>query len=158
MSSLEEIPSMVKLDALQLMGVILPVFGADGVVDGGCRKEGSHGGGSGEPAVLAAEGIRDGRDENRHEVGQGDGAGGREVLFSRSRFPFNWFVLVLSIGRRSTFAGACGVRNTTTRWEFPPTQWFAIHRYRVSSIVNRWRLLRGPPVNPLSNSERSPGG
>ena len=78
MSPPEEIPSMVKLDAPQLGEVLLLIFAAESIVDGGCRESSRHANGTGdEPVVLAADGIQDGRVENGHEVGKGGGTGGR---------------------------------------------------------------------------------
>lgn len=62
---------MVKLDSSQLGDVVLPIFGTESVVDGGCRKDCScDNGTSGKLVVLAGDGGQGKRVENGHEVGR----------------------------------------------------------------------------------------
>ena len=66
-SSLEEIPSVVKLDTPQLGKLVLLVLGAESIVDGGCREDCDRANGSNdELAVLADDGIQDGGVESGH--------------------------------------------------------------------------------------------
>lgn len=73
-SPLEEIPGMVKLDALQLRNAVLLVFGAEGIVENGCRENGSGANGPGDKLVALAS--QDGRVESGHKVVRKQG--GRE--------------------------------------------------------------------------------
>ena len=77
MSPLEETPSMIQLDALQFGEVVVLIFGAESIIGGGRREDGSHANGtSHEPVVLAADEIQDGTVEDGHEV---LGTGGSEA-------------------------------------------------------------------------------
>ena len=68
-SPLEEIPSMVKLDTPQLRKVVPRILGAENIVEGGCREDGSCANGtSDEPVVLVSDEVQDGRVESGHEV------------------------------------------------------------------------------------------
>ena len=79
-SPLEEIPSMVKLDATQLWEVVLPIFGAKCMVGSGYRKDYSRTSDtSDESAVLAGDGSQDSRVESGHEV-QGRAERGRSSI------------------------------------------------------------------------------
>ena len=80
-ASLEEIPSMVKLDAPQLRKVVFRIFGAESVVENGCYEDdGGANGTSDELAVPAGDEVRDSRVENGHEVGRKEGRRGHGVL------------------------------------------------------------------------------
>ena len=81
-SPLEEIPSMEKLDALQLRKVVVLIFGAESIVENGYRKDGSRA--KGEPVVLSRDEIQDGRAESGHGVVGKQERRGREVLFTSS--------------------------------------------------------------------------
>ena len=66
-SPLEEIPGMVKLDALQLGKVVVLIFGAKNIVENGCRNYGGCANGtSSELFVISCNEIEDGRDESGH--------------------------------------------------------------------------------------------
>ena len=65
-SSLEEIPSVVKLDAPQLRKVVLLIFGAEDIVENGRREDGSGANGTSDKLVVLAS--QDGRVESGHEV------------------------------------------------------------------------------------------
>jgi len=100
MSPPEEIPSMVKLDAPQFWEVLLLIFAAESIVEGGCREGGRHANGtSDEPVVLAADGIQDGRVENGHEAGQEGRTGGR-VRFYINLGDFENIYAFCAIGSR----------------------------------------------------------
>ena len=53
-SALEEIPSMVKLDALQLGKVVLPIFGAESIVENSCDEDGSRANSASDKLVVLA--------------------------------------------------------------------------------------------------------
>jgi len=53
---LEEVPNMVKLDAVQLEEFMALILGAESIVDSSCRKDGSRAN-SDEPVVLAHDRI-----------------------------------------------------------------------------------------------------
>ena len=58
---LEEIPSVVKMDALQLRKVVILIFGAENIVESSCRKDGSGANGTSDKLVaLAGDEIQDG--------------------------------------------------------------------------------------------------
>jgi len=81
-SPLEEIPSMVKLDTPQLRKVVPRIFGAENIVEGGCREDGSGANGtSDDPVVLVSDEVQDGRVESGHEVVRKQGRRGYGVLF-----------------------------------------------------------------------------
>jgi hypothetical protein len=68
-SPLEEIPSMVKLDTPQPRKGVLFIFGAEKIVESGCREDCSGANGTGNKLVfLASDEIQDGRVESGHEV------------------------------------------------------------------------------------------
>ena len=80
-ASLEEIPSMVKLDTPQLRKVVLRIFGAQSVVENGCHEDdGGANSTSDELVVPAGDEIRESRVESRHEVGRKQGRRGNGVL------------------------------------------------------------------------------
>ena len=60
MSALEEIPSMIELDARQLREVGFLISRAERIVEGGCHEDGA----GGELAILASDEIREGRVES----------------------------------------------------------------------------------------------
>jgi hypothetical protein len=67
---LEEIPSVVQLDARQLGKIVRLILGAERIVDGGRREEGGHGKcGSNESVVFASDKMKDSGIESRHGVG-----------------------------------------------------------------------------------------
>ena len=79
----EEIPGMVKLDALQLGEFVFLILGAERVVDSCCREDGSRANGTGdELSVLTDDGIEDGGVESGHEVRWGDRIRGHGVYFN----------------------------------------------------------------------------
>ena len=68
-SSSEEIPSIVKLDAPQPREFMLLILGAENIVGSSYREEGSRANSTdGEVIVLDGEGIHDSRVESGHEV------------------------------------------------------------------------------------------
>jgi len=67
-SSLEEIPSMVELDAPQLREIVPLILGAEDIVDTGRREDESHA--SNQLVVPARDECQCGRVENRHGVGK----------------------------------------------------------------------------------------
>ena len=81
---LEEIPSMVKLDAPQLRKFVLLISGAEGIVESSCREDRNSANGTGDKLViLASDEIQDGRVESGHEVVRGGGMG--FYSYSKSR-------------------------------------------------------------------------
>ena len=67
--SLEEIPSVVKLDAAQLRKLVRLIFGAENIVDSGCHKNGSRAKGTGdELIVFVGDKIQNGKIESGHGV------------------------------------------------------------------------------------------
>ena len=71
----EEIPSMVKLNAMQLGEFVFLVFGIESVADSGRPEDGNHSNDtSHDLVVLAGDGGQDGRVENGHEIGKTEGA------------------------------------------------------------------------------------
>jgi len=83
---IEEIPSMVQLDAPQLGEFVMLILGSESVVDGGCRENGSRANGtSDELVVLAGDGIQDGGVEGGHGEGKETRTRGCGVLFQSSR-------------------------------------------------------------------------
>ena len=65
MSALEEIPSMVELDARQLWEVVFLIPGAERIVEGGCHEDGTSANSTGgELVVLASDEIQEGRVES----------------------------------------------------------------------------------------------
>ena len=69
----EKIPSMVKLDASQLREFISVILGAESIVGGGYREDGSGANSTGdELVVLDGGGIHDSRAESEHEVVRGE--------------------------------------------------------------------------------------
>ena len=73
-SSLEEVPSMVKLDALQILEFVLLNFRGESVVHGSCREDSSRANDDGnELVVLAHDGMEDGSAQGRHEVDRSEG-------------------------------------------------------------------------------------
>ena len=74
-STSEEIPSMVKLNAMQLGEFVFLVFGIESVADSGRPEDGNHSNDtSHDLVVLAGDGGQDGRVENGHEIGKTEGA------------------------------------------------------------------------------------
>jgi hypothetical protein len=78
-SPLEEIPSMVKLDAPQLREVVFLIFGAEGIVENGCRED--YSGANSTSDKLAVLASQDGRVESGHEMVREEGRKGHTVLF-----------------------------------------------------------------------------
>ena len=79
---LEEIPSVVELDAPQLGELVLVIFGAECVVHNSCRKDRCRANNtSDESVVLASDGIQDGRVESGHKAGQQDRTRGPSGAF-----------------------------------------------------------------------------
>ena len=73
MSPLEEIPSVIQLDATQLRKLVRLIFGAEGIVGSGCHEDGSRANGTGdELVVLAGDGIQNGRVESGHVMVGGE--------------------------------------------------------------------------------------
>ena len=69
-SPLEEIPSMIQLDTLQLGEFVPFIFGAESIIGGCCREDGNHANGTGdEPDIIASEGIQDSRVDDGHKMG-----------------------------------------------------------------------------------------
>jgi len=86
-SPLEEVPSMIKLDAPQLRKLVDLIFEAESIAENGCREDGSRAKGTGsELVVLSCDEIQDSRVESGHEVVREQGRGGHGVLFAFSRF------------------------------------------------------------------------
>ena len=85
-SPLEEIPSVVKLDASQLGEVVVVAFRAEHVVDSGCCEDGSRTDRTSDELVIAAagEGSQESRVESGHEVGMGQRTGWHGTLFQSS--------------------------------------------------------------------------
>ena len=82
-SPLEEIPSMMQLDTLQLGEFVPFIFGAESIIGGCCREDGSHANGTGdEPDIIASGGIQDSRVDDGHKMGQEDGTESHETLFN----------------------------------------------------------------------------
>jgi len=82
---IEEIPSMVKLDAPQLGEFVMLIIGSESVVYDGCRENGNHANGtSDELVVLAGDGIQDGGIEGGHGEGKETRTRGCGVLFQSS--------------------------------------------------------------------------
>ena len=68
-STSEEIPSMVKLDAPQPGKVVFLIFGTESVVDGGCPEDGGYPDStSNELVVLADDGGQGSGVEDGHEA------------------------------------------------------------------------------------------
>ena len=67
-SVLEEIPSMVKLDASQLGKFVVLIFGAENIPENCCRKDGRGRakGTSGELVFISCDKAQDGRAESGH--------------------------------------------------------------------------------------------
>ena len=53
-SPLKEIPSMVKLDALQLGKVVLPIFGVESIVENSGHEDGSRANSASDKLVVLA--------------------------------------------------------------------------------------------------------
>ena len=53
-SSLEEIPSMVKLDSSQLRKVVLPISGVESIVENSCHEDGGCANGTSDKLVVLA--------------------------------------------------------------------------------------------------------
>ena len=79
---MDQIPSVVELDAWQLGESVLLILGAKGIVDGGRGEESSHTKGGGDDLVVFADdGMGDGRVESVHEAGgKEDRRGWRKVI------------------------------------------------------------------------------
>ena len=68
-SPLEEIPSVVKLDAPQLRKLMVLIFESESIVENCCREDGSRAQGtSSELVVLSCNEIQDSGVESGHEV------------------------------------------------------------------------------------------
>ena len=87
-SPLEEIPTVVELDAPQPGELVPLIFGAERMVDSRCREDHSRANKSSDEAVvLPNDGIQDGRAKSGHKAGKKDRAAGfRDVLYRFSRF------------------------------------------------------------------------
>jgi len=86
-SPLEEIPSMVKLDAPQLSKLVVFIFEAESIVENCCRKDGSRPKGtSSKLVVLSCDEIQDSRVESGHGVVRKRGRRGHRVLFAFPEF------------------------------------------------------------------------
>ena len=67
MSTLEEVPSMIKLDAPQLGKFVTFILGAENIPENGCRKDGGRAKGTnGELVFISHDEIQDGRVESGH--------------------------------------------------------------------------------------------
>ena len=86
-SSSEEIPSIVKLDAPQLREFVFLILGAENIVGGSYCEDGSRANSTeDEVIVLDGEGIHDSRVESGHEVVREEGMRLHGVAFKFSRF------------------------------------------------------------------------
>ena len=66
-STLEEVPSMIKLDAPQLGKFVAFILGAENIPENGCRKDGGRAKGTnGELVFISHDEIQDGRVESGH--------------------------------------------------------------------------------------------
>ena len=84
-SPLEEIPSVVKLDASQLGEAVVVIPGPERVVYSSCCDDGSRADRTSDESVLATGGgSQESRFESGHEVGMGRRTGWHRVLFQRS--------------------------------------------------------------------------
>ena len=76
-SPLEEIPSMIKLDAAQLRKLVRLIFGAESIVGSSCHEDGSRASGTGdELIVLTDDRTQNSRVESGHEMARDGEKGG----------------------------------------------------------------------------------